>query len=318
MSMEDLIPPQPANNPLGNGMDSIPVIRGMYRDGERLAIIPHPAVMEQGFVHRHDFIEIAYLESGTCLMHAESEDTPMIPGDFCVLDTNVSHDPRVGSPDTVLTNITIQREFFDEAFFSKLYVSDMVSSFFARAVYSKKTTGRCLFFRGGTDTEIARVFQQLKNEYEGTGYCRREMTECLLQMFIFLMVRLSREQAWAVTVTESDSFSALVPDIIGYIDANFLTVTRSSAAAHFGYSYSHFSTMLKKATGLSFTRLRTTARIRHAESLLADTDLPVTEVAAMSGFTNITSFYEDFREIHSMTPMEYRARAASRGKKDFT
>ncbi|MFB7758639.1 helix-turn-helix domain-containing protein [Streptomyces sp. NPDC056121] len=48
-------------------------------------------------------------------------------------------------------------------------------------------------------------------------------------------------------------------------------------------------------------------RTETACRLLATTELPVTEVAARSGYQNLSNFNRRFLELHHMRPSEYRA-----------
>ncbi len=49
------------------------------------------------------------------------------------------------------------------------------------------------------------------------------------------------------------------------------------------------------------------ARIGHACRLLSDTSLPVSVVAARSGFPNVANFNRQFKALKSITPSQYRA-----------
>ncbi|MGW6355068.1 helix-turn-helix domain-containing protein [Streptomyces sp. NPDC055092] len=64
-----------------------------------------------------------------------------------------------------------------------------------------------------------------------------------------------------------------------------------------------------KASGPSHVnQLRTETACR----LLATTELPVTEVAARSGYQNLSNFNRRFLELQRMRPSEYRAAHLSR------
>ena len=62
--------------------------------------------------------------------------------------------------------------------------------------------------------------------------------------------------------------------------------------------------------GKSFPELVTDYRIRHAKSLLSDSnhEMNIKEVAYGSGFSTLSAFYSSFRKATRMTPKEYRDR----------
>lgn len=67
------------------------------------------------------------------------------------------------------------------------------------------------------------------------------------------------------------------------------------------------SVAANRCTGESFTRYVNGHRIAHAQRLLRESDLPVTEVMLESGFASKSSFNTEFRRVTGQTPSRYRA-----------
>lgn len=78
------------------------------------------------------------------------------------------------------------------------------------------------------------------------------------------------------------------------------------AAALAGFSKYHFTRLFKNYTGVSFYKYLNQKRIEHAEKLLVDPNLPITEVALQSGFSSLSSFIRMFKLINDCTPTEFR------------
>ena len=53
--------------------------------------------------------------------------------------------------------------------------------------------------------------------------------------------------------------------------------------------------------------------MQKAASLLAITQKSVDEIAAETGFANLSHFYRQFKKIYGMTPMQYRNRRDENG-----
>ena len=73
-----------------------------------------------------------------------------------------------------------------------------------------------------------------------------------------------------------------------------------------GFSKFHFSRLFKEFTGTSFYKYLNVRRISHAERLLLDPQLNVTDAAVLSGFNSISAFMRMFKIIKGCTPTEFR------------
>ena len=73
-------------------------------------------------------------------------------------------------------------------------------------------------------------------------------------------------------------------------------------------SPSHFQATFRRITGLSFGRYCLQARLSGAADLLANSDLPVTEVARRTGYCDDSHLHRHFRRHFGATPRAYRAR----------
>jgi len=70
----------------------------------------------------------------------------------------------------------------------------------------------------------------------------------------------------------------------------------------------HFCTAFKKATGRNPHETLSMMRIARAKELLADPDLPVTEIGLCVGYQTPSSFAASFRKLVGMSPSDFRRR----------
>lgn len=77
-------------------------------------------------------------------------------------------------------------------------------------------------------------------------------------------------------------------------------------AAACNYSESQFNRVFRSIMGTSPRRYLLRHRLETAKDLLARTDLPLSEVAARTGFYDASDFGKRFREQEGMTPRKYR------------
>ena len=99
-------------------------------------------------------------------------------------------------------------------------------------------------------------------------------------------------------------------EVIHYIDLNIespLTLQELSAIACVSPSY--FSSLFKKYNGISLFQYIAQKRVEHAVSLMATTNLSLTEISSMCGFNNSTSFNKAFQRVMGDSPSAFRKKS---------
>ena len=94
--------------------------------------------------------------------------------------------------------------------------------------------------------------------------------------------------------------------MIDYIDKHYVDVTLTQVSDHFGYNKNYLGNKIKQNTGMSFGELLDRKRLLIAESLLLDTDLPVSKIAEQLGYRNTSSLFRLFRNKLKITPTDFR------------
>jgi AraC family transcriptional regulator len=83
-----------------------------------------------------------------------------------------------------------------------------------------------------------------------------------------------------------------------------LALEEIASAAHL--SPFHFARLFKKLTGATPHAYLAGLRATRAQALLAETDLPVTEVGARVGYMSSSHFARAFRQATGLSPRAYR------------
>lgn len=83
-------------------------------------------------------------------------------------------------------------------------------------------------------------------------------------------------------------------------------LNREQVARHCGMSSSHFSHLLRKETGKTFSEWVSFYRIRRACQLLARSRENLAEIAAGCGFADQSYFTKIFRKLVGQNPLQYR------------
>ena len=99
-------------------------------------------------------------------------------------------------------------------------------------------------------------------------------------------------------------FDAMLTETALFTD-NGLTLAR--AARRLGVPARALSRAVNRIEGQNFSRHINALRVAHAQQLLQDTDLPVTDVMLEAGFLTKSTFNTEFRRITGHSPSTFRA-----------
>ena len=109
---------------------------------------------------------------------------------------------------------------------------------------------------------------------------------------------------------EAEFLERLMPqtslEILNYLSQNYRTATLHDTAAHFGYSTSHFSTLIKEGTGRTFLTIIKELKLSQASRALRETSLSINSICELTGYENPEHFMRLFKKTYSITPGEYR------------
>jgi AraC-like DNA-binding protein len=108
-----------------------------------------------------------------------------------------------------------------------------------------------------------------------------------------------------------------VVDAARWIDENAAaSIDLDGSARQAGLSPFHFLRLFARILGVTPHQHLVRARLRHAARLLAEADLPVTDIAYEVGFGDLSNFARSFRRAAGVSPGDFR-RAARGDRKIF-
>lgn len=158
------------------------------------------------------------------------------------------------------------------------------------------------------ENRLAILMRGALEEMQDSRICTESAKSCYL---FLLFIQLAREYAGEfgeVLWNKHLDYSSL----IHYLDENYMKATLDSTAKHFNFSPSYISRFLKKHTGKSFMEHIHQRRMEAAEHILRHADMPVTKIANIIGYRNVSFFYRLFEKYYGCTPVEYRKKALKR------
>ncbi len=117
------------------------------------------------------------------------------------------------------------------------------------------------------------------------------------------------ETQYRARTGSSDSIAAAVPFIQTHLGGK---ITEKKVADECGMTTFRFSRAFHEHHGITFREMLLRLRIDRSKRLLLNSQLSVTQVAFMSGFSDASHFGKMFRRVCGRTPTDYRQMLAAR------
>ena len=284
---------------------------GVYRDdvflkpGENIGVVRNSRFAPVA-EHSHNYIEMNYVWSGSCVQTVEGVRVETRKGDFCMMDTAAVHAIGECGAEDIVVNLLMRKEFFDTGFFTRMTKSGILSGFLINAVTEQKNREHFLKISTQENPYIHEIMTRILCEYYGEDVGRQEMIDSYMVILFTELLRCYR----SVSAAENGRYRGgeTLLDILAYMEKNSAQCTLQETAEHFGFHPVYLTTLLKEKTGRGFTEHIQQQRLLKARMLLQRTELPVGEIVAETGYSNVNFFYKKFKEASGCTPLEYRRR----------
>lgn len=254
------------------------------------------------FWHSHTFFTVLYVLTGQCGHKVGDIDLPMTQGDIFFLPPYTKQTIEVFD-DSIILNIQIRKDTFDDIFFNTLRFNNILSDFFIHCLYSKEPA-KGILFSTGSDEEIQEMFLQIYQETLLNDTYSWRLLHNLVPILFAKLLRGYSDQAVLTGQAATTKNNKL--KILSYIHDNYRTVTLEDVAHRFNYSIPHCSKLIRDETGSSFTSFVRHIKMNHAVSLLRNTRISIAEISSLVGYENSESFIRAFQKVYQISPSAYR------------
>ncbi len=261
--------------------------------------------------HRHNYVEMVYMLSGHTTHIIDGRETlELHAGNLMILNQTVEHEILPAGQDDLAVNFILLPRFFD-ATAAALDAENPLWLFLMNA--GQRGVPDYLVFDVASSVPVQNLLENLILLLQAGGTERGEIEQATLSL---LLQHLAGYSDHLVVRTRAEEQHALVLRALAYIEEHYRLCSLQELAARERTTDCRLSRLLKAETGCTFTELLHTVRFARATTLLRNTDLPVTEVAAAVGYENAAFFYRRFAARFGCTPAQYRA--AHRSEQEAT
>ncbi|MCD7857514.1 MAG: AraC family transcriptional regulator [Clostridiales bacterium] len=278
--------------------------RKLLEKGQLIEIRPHTRFIHFPR-HRHNYVELVYMCSGTTRhILNDTETVTLEEGDLLFLNQGVYHEILPAGREDIAVNFIILPEFFDRAI-SMIERENVLRDFLLSTLSGTGTDAHYLYIPAKNLLPV----QNLMENMVWTLLHGGSNTNTLNQTTMGLLLLNLSQYAEAISRDDPNQREQnLVFLTLKYIDTHYKSGTLAEVSAQLGCPTYVLSRLLTKRAGGSFKDLLQQRKLQQAAYLLANTPLTVEAILDSIGYRNSSYFYRRFREKYGCSPVDYRKR----------
>ncbi len=235
--------------------------------------------------HWHEHIEIIYFKKGGCRMTCSGDSFLVEDNNIVVVNSNELH-------------------FFNKNERGGYFCAMINPSFFSDIKFDN------FIFKNHIekDGEIKKCFEEMFFEFlsKKDGY-DMAIKSSAYRLMTHILRNYKEESLSDYALKKRKTKMHRIDEILSYISDHYDdNLTTSSLAEKFFLNEHYFCHFFKEATGQSPVSFINRFRIEKAETLLKNTDIPITEVAMNVGFDDPNYFTRTFKKYLGVTPSAYK------------
>ena len=271
---------------------------------------------EQGGVtkaHIHPAIEFIYITGGRYEIGVDNDIFIAKEGDLLLFRSNVIHTLKHVSENNGIGNyyvLKINPSLLFQ-FFTEKNTIDCVVPFI-----HKRDNDISYFSSADIPDKTKKVLTDMIFEYEHSDRFFYAIERAFAARLIISLLRTVINPKSSIDDSElSERSVALIHQSVEYINKNYASdITPDECAASIHLSYSYFAKLFRTVMGKTFKEYLTGVRLAKAHSILISTSLPVTDVAALCGYGNLSYFISEYKKIYGKTPRDTRKELSAKEK----
>ncbi len=269
-----------------------------------LPIAYHHQKSESLRFHTHDFFELFFVLEGNGEHCLEDRSDPIRPGDFIFVNNQKPHMIRAKTENFRIANLCFLPSalgYDDRA----LGNHNLLNFYTLLTPFGEaEADGGTLLFRPAESLrkKITFLFLWMSELFFEDAEKNKSILHNLLESLVQVILEAYRKERPA-----KNRENVLLFDALHWIHAHYLEkISLDHIARHYAISKSYFSTLFNRTLGKNLNEYVNTLRIQEAKRLLRKTRLPVSSIAAETGFETLPHFSGVFRKLAGISPKAFR------------
>ena len=261
-----------------------------------------------GIPHKHEFIEMVYIVSGTANHRIGDEIYTVKRGDLFIINMDTIHAFYCDAPSSepfVAYDLLFTPEFFDQSLTGSNALEALNRSFMFYSLFHGQEEFHPYFSVSGSSYHMfGELFNKIYMEHRGQEKGYLEIIRAYLLQLIITIFRMDDGTSRQSALSRGKQ---AVSYILDHIHQNYMyPISVQELADRVYLSRDHVGRLFREQTGMSITAMIQQVRVEHVCRLLTTTDRTVSDIAAACGFEDLKFFYSVFKKHTGQLPGDYR------------
>lgn len=255
-------------------------------------------------LHSHDYFQIYYLRRGKIVHHLETSVAELGPGDVFIIPPELPHYIETSSSELSFYSISFTRGFAADV----RETSALIKDFLHYLTELSQSHVPPSFSLGAKDTVfidalVGRIMQEFSESETG----KTPVIKAAMGLLLSLFARAYLDERCEDIKIRSDRDAVM--HSVAYMQ-NHLSekITLDEMARKTAMSKAAFCTAFGRIVGESFTRHLNRIRVENAAALISAGESAAV-AAELSGYTDFSTFWRNFKRRFGVSPSEYRQRS---------
>lgn len=253
--------------------------------------------------HWHEELELGYIEQGASIIRTIHQEYPVHQGDGFFINTNVADTKINGNPGRPALEVN---HIFHPILIGGHFGSRITSKYLNPILQNQQISVH-IIRRGSREADALLHQLALLREMNRKPDQEILIRNALSTAWLLLLDEIGKHfEAPQVIETETQ---ARIKSMLSYIHRNLgdkITLKEIAAAANI--SEREANRIFQKIIQQTPFAYLLHCRLSRAKELLSRSDLSITEISYLCGFTDSAYLGKQFRKAYGMTPREYRQR----------
>jgi len=253
--------------------------------------------------HWHELLEINYVLEGKITISVEGKIHEARQGDIVIINSGMVHGFLGTEPGTRITIFQFGLGLFDQS------LVDLRDRAIQKLVFDRKT-----FISAASERELHQKLEPLllsirREYYEKEDGFHLAIKSRLYEMALVFLREMPARTPVSREAVKHNYNNQILERVFSFIHGNSGNsgIGLEQAAAVAALSKFYFVRFFKEQTGQTFHTYLSQVRINRAKEYLAESDLPITEIAYLCGFSSIKTFNRLFKTFTGVAPSTYRS-----------